>query len=106
MNYKPLLLLFLSLLICAGILSFDLGSSPIAAREIASNKIVTLKESLGQALQSLVTMPQGPPGAVAVVQHGEKLLVISRGVSNLISGRKILVQDHMRIASTAKAFSG
>jgi D-alanyl-D-alanine carboxypeptidase len=103
MNQKPLLLLFMSLLICAGILSFNLGSSTIAAQEIAVNKTVV---ALGRTLQRLVTTPGGPPGAIAVVQQGEEQIVVTRGVSNLISGKQISVQDHMRIASTAKAYSG
>ena len=98
MKHNPVFSPFLFILICAGILSFNLGSSTI-------DKVVP-EETLGHALQKLVTMPGGPPGAVAVVQRGEKVMFITRGVSNLISGRKILIQDHMRIASTAKAFSG
>jgi len=88
-----------------GILNIHLTPSIAKLETTPIHKAVSM-ETLGHALQTLVTMPEGPPGAVAVVQQGEKLMVITRGVSNLISGRKILAQDHMRIASTAKAFSG
>lgn len=98
MNHYRVHSVFMAILICAGILSFNLGSS-------TTDKVAP-EETLGQALQRLVTMPGGPPGAVAVVQRGNRVMFITRGVANLISGRKILAQDHMRIASTAKAFSG
>lgn len=51
-------------------------------------------------------MEGGPPGAIAVVQRGEKREVHTFGVANLKSERPMRVDDRMRIASAAKAFSG
>ncbi len=57
-------------------------------------------------LRGLVAMPGGPPGVIAVVQVGARLKVYSAGVSDLRTRAPIRAFDHMRIASTAKAFSG
>ena len=51
-------------------------------------------------------MDGGPPGAIAVVQRGNKREVHTFGVASLETKRRMRVDDRMRIASTAKAFSG
>ncbi len=62
--------------------------------------------ALDRALKDLVAMPGGPPGVIAVVQRGERRDVHAFGVANLKSERPMRVDDRMRIASAAKAFSG
>ena len=62
--------------------------------------------ALDRALKKLVAMPGGPPGIIAVVQRGQSREVHTFGVANLSNGRRMGVNDRMRIASTAKAFSG
>src|SRR5918998_4773870 len=62
--------------------------------------------ALDRALKDLVAMEGGPPGVIAVVQRGEHREVHTFGVRNIKSGLPIRVDDHMRIASVAKAFSG
>lgn len=62
--------------------------------------------ALDRALKDLVAMEGGPPGVIAVVQRGERREVRTFGVANLKSERPMRVDDRMRIASTAKAFSG
>jgi len=62
--------------------------------------------ALDRALKDLVAMKGGPPGVIAVVQRGERREVHTFGVANLKSERPMRVDDRMRIASTAKAFSG
>jgi D-alanyl-D-alanine carboxypeptidase len=62
--------------------------------------------SLDRALRGLVTMPSGPPGAVAVIQRGGSVALRRAGVGNLRSGRPIGAMDHMRLASVSKAFNG
>jgi D-alanyl-D-alanine carboxypeptidase len=57
-------------------------------------------------LRGLVKMPDGPPGAIVVVQRGGQRRVYSAGVQKLGSTRPVQVSDRMRLASTAKAFSG
>jgi CubicO group peptidase (beta-lactamase class C family) len=51
-------------------------------------------------------MEGGPPGVIAVVQRGQHRKVHTFGVRNVKSGLPIRVDDRMRIASVAKAFSG
>lgn len=62
--------------------------------------------ALDRALDGLVARSQGPPGAVAIVQRGADLTVHTSGVANVRTRRKIQISDHMRTASTAKAFNG
>src|SRR3712207_7574713 len=62
--------------------------------------------ALDGALQALVAMPGGPPGAIAVVQRGNSREVHAFGVRNIKSGLPMRAKDHMRQASTSKAFSG
>src|SRR5215211_5277341 len=62
--------------------------------------------ALDRALKDLVAMEDGPPGVIAVVQRGKHREVHTFGVRNIKSGLPIRVDDHMRIASVAKAFSG
>jgi D-alanyl-D-alanine carboxypeptidase len=62
--------------------------------------------ALDRALKELVAMDSGPPGVIAIVQRGERREVYAFGVANLKSERPLRVDDRMRIASAAKAFSG
>jgi D-alanyl-D-alanine carboxypeptidase len=62
--------------------------------------------ALDLALKALVTMRGGPPGVIAVIQRGQHREVHTFGVANLKNNRPMRVDDRMRIASTAKAFSG
>lgn len=43
---------------------------------------------------------------IVVLQRGDKTQVVRAGVADLETGRPIETTDHMRIASTAKAFTG
>ena len=51
-------------------------------------------------------MRDGPPGVIAVVQRGGRARIFRAGVRDLRSRAAITGGDRMRIASTAKAFSG
>ena len=62
--------------------------------------------ALDRALEELVAMEDGPPGVIAVVQRGRQRKVHTFGVRNIKSGLPMRVDDRMRIASVAKAFSG
>jgi D-alanyl-D-alanine carboxypeptidase len=62
--------------------------------------------ALDGALRSLVARHGGPPGVIAIVQRGKHREVHTFGVRNLKSGQPMRPGDRMRIASTAKAFSG
>ncbi|MFE4666966.1 serine hydrolase domain-containing protein [Streptomyces sp. NPDC056716] len=57
-------------------------------------------------LEAFVRAPGGPPGAIVVLQRGPHTRVVRAGVADLVTGRPPGPDDHMRIASVAKAFSG
>jgi D-alanyl-D-alanine carboxypeptidase len=60
---------------------------------------------LGRELSGLVRMPDGPPGAIVVVQRGGQRRIYRAGVRQLGSTQPVQASDRMRLASTAKAFS-
>jgi D-alanyl-D-alanine carboxypeptidase len=62
--------------------------------------------ALDPQLRALVAMPGGPSGVIAIVQRFGHSRVYRAGVSDVRSRRPIESSDHMRLASTAKAFSG
>ncbi|MFE2021492.1 serine hydrolase domain-containing protein [Streptomyces sp. NPDC059499] len=62
--------------------------------------------ALRRQLQELTTAPGGPPGAIAVLKRESGTEVYRAGVAEIGTDRPIEVTDHMRIASTAKAYSG
>ncbi|MFM9694611.1 serine hydrolase domain-containing protein [Streptomyces europaeiscabiei] len=64
------------------------------------------ERALQQQLEDLVGTPGGPPGVIVVLQRERTSRVLRAGVADLETGRPIEPTDHMRIASTAKAFSG
>ncbi|MFB8776412.1 serine hydrolase domain-containing protein [Streptomyces broussonetiae] len=61
---------------------------------------------LRQKLEALVRAPGGPPGVIAVLRDGDRTKVVRAGVAELGTDRAPQIDDHMRIASAAKAFSG
>ena len=62
--------------------------------------------ALDRALEDLVELPEGPPGAISVIQRGDEREVHTAGVANVATGRRLAAGNHMRIASVSKAFSG
>jgi D-alanyl-D-alanine carboxypeptidase len=62
--------------------------------------------SLTKAMHRLVTMPEGPPGAIALVQVGHRITVTTAGVGNVATKTPISASDVVRIASISKAFNG
>ncbi|WP_217238570.1 serine hydrolase [Streptomyces sp. AC555_RSS877] len=64
------------------------------------------ERTLQRRLDRFVNSPGGPPGIIAVLQRGHDRQILRAGVADLATGRPPGPHDHMRIASTAKAFSG
>jgi D-alanyl-D-alanine carboxypeptidase len=62
--------------------------------------------SLDRALEGLVGLPEGPPGAIAVIERGDDRDVHVAGVANVKTGAPLRAAKHMRIASVSKAISG
>lgn len=63
-------------------------------------------DALARAVRDITTLPGGPVGIVAVVQRGDDLRTFTGGVAQRGTNRAIALDDHMRLASVAKAFSG
>ncbi len=59
-----------------------------------------------KALDELVSTSGGPPGAIALIQIGSRVLVDTAGTGNLSTGSPIAPDDTIRLASVSKAFSG
>lgn len=62
--------------------------------------------ALSAQLKKLTSMPDGPPGAIALVDIGGQPNVITAGVGDVTSKQAITADDTVRIASVSKAFSG
>ena len=62
--------------------------------------------ALERALDRLVEAKAGPPGAISVIQRGDDREVHTAGVAAVGSERRIRANDHMRLASASKAWSG
>jgi D-alanyl-D-alanine carboxypeptidase len=79
-----------------------LGGSVAFGKE----KAKSADAALDQALKELVAMEGGPPGVIAVIQRGKHREIHTFGVANVRTGKPMRIDDRMRIASAAKAFSG
>ncbi|MFC9293712.1 serine hydrolase domain-containing protein [Streptomyces sp. NPDC057011] len=64
------------------------------------------EEHLQRQLERLVARDDGPPGVIAVLTRDDRTQVFTAGVGDIATGRRPDPDDHMRIASIAKAFSG
>src|SRR5262245_31358881 len=78
----------------------------MTAPKTAARTLQDADTKLDQALRSLVAMPGGPPGVIAVVQRGGQVRAHTAGYGEVATKRPPQATDHMRIASIAKAFSG
>jgi D-alanyl-D-alanine carboxypeptidase len=83
------------------------GGIPAAARpRCPAPAARAAGSSLERELRGLVAMPAGPPGAIAIVQNFGHVSACRAGVASLSSGAAIKPSDHVRLASTSKAFNG
>jgi D-alanyl-D-alanine carboxypeptidase len=62
--------------------------------------------ALERALDRIVSARGGPPGLSVLIQRGGKRQFLSRGFADVRARRRPALNDHMRIASMAKAFNG
>ena len=62
--------------------------------------------ALDRALRKVVQAPGGPPGVISLVRRGGRTFVHRAGVADTRTKRRWRRFDHMRLASTSKAFSG
>lgn len=62
--------------------------------------------TLDAALAKLVKAKGGPPGVTVVVQRGDDVKLHTAGVADIETQAVPQLDDHLRVASVAKAFSG
>jgi D-alanyl-D-alanine carboxypeptidase len=85
----------------AGLLATALLAAPAGAAPVRA----TAPSALDRDLDELVALPDGPPGVIAILHRPGGREVHRAGVAE-IGGRAPRIIDHMRLASTSKAFSG
>jgi D-alanyl-D-alanine carboxypeptidase len=86
----------------AAMLAVALSSAPAQA----SQSTMAADQALDRAMSRLTGMAGGPPGVAVVVQRGGQRRFHTAGFANVAKGVRWHANDHMRIASVAKAFSG
>ena len=87
---------------------FTIGAAALALLLPAAGHAGTAQsdQRLEKSLKALVTMPEGPLGVGVVVQRGDELSYRTAGRAKADSPRPFRLDDHMRIASVTKAFTG
>jgi D-alanyl-D-alanine carboxypeptidase len=78
----------------------------LPAAASSAPKTSTADARLDAALHALVAEAGGPPGIVVVVQRRDDVTLHTAGVSDVTTNRVATIDDHTRIASVSKAFSG
>jgi D-alanyl-D-alanine carboxypeptidase len=72
----------------------------------ASPALAAKPRAADRALERVVNIEEGPPGAIALVHRGGVTKIHRAGVANIRTDRPWRPIDHMRLASTSKAFNG
>jgi len=82
------------------------NTDPASAGSEQAPSTDELSARLDLAMDELVSMPGGPPAVVGVVQIGDERTTHAAGVVDVTGDVEPTADDHMRVASVAKAFSG
>lgn len=91
---------------CVLVIALALVAALLPTGAIAKTPAQRADAALDRALRSLVSMPGGPPGVIALVRRGNRLKVHTAGYADVATERRPRATHHMRVASVAKAFSG
>jgi len=87
------------------ILAAAVVGATTTATASAASPVSKTDRALDRALRGLVGTTDGPPGAIAVIQRGDRRRVHAAGIADLEAGTPPQGRAQMRIASVAKAFS-
>jgi D-alanyl-D-alanine carboxypeptidase len=77
-----------------------------AAGAAGASSTLASGSALQKALNAIVARTDGPPGIIVVVQRGATQAVYRAGTAQLGQTTPIETDDHLRLASVAKAYSG
>jgi D-alanyl-D-alanine carboxypeptidase len=83
-----------------------LGLTALPAAATSRSKASLADARLDAAMRALVAQAGGPPGIVVVVQRRGDVRVHTAGVADVTTRSAPTIDDHTRIASVSKAFSG
>ena len=86
--------------------SLPLGALCVALLVPTATQAATTDAAVKRGLKQLVAAKDGPPGAVATLYRDGRLTVLRAGRSDVRHRGAPRADQHMRIASVAKAFSG
>jgi D-alanyl-D-alanine carboxypeptidase len=78
----------------------------VAVAAPASAGAAGIDRKLNNALDQIVASKDGPPGLSVLLRTGHGREFLTRGTANTKTGRKPNPNDHMRLASMAKAYNG
>src|SRR3712207_1455828 len=81
------------------------SSAGAAQTGAAAGQPEDAEAQLDLAVAELAAMPGGPPGVVVVVQRGDRRTVHAAGEAEVGTGTAPSAEDHVRVASVAKAFT-
>jgi D-alanyl-D-alanine carboxypeptidase len=83
-----------------------IGMSSLPAAASSRPTHSSIDDRLQAAMRDLVAETGGPPGIVVVVQRHGDIRLHTAGVADRTTGRAAMIDDHERLASVSKAFSG
>ncbi|RSS35062.1 serine hydrolase [Streptomyces sp. WAC08241] len=79
---------------------------PSSSPSTSSSSSSSSDKALQRQLDDLVRTAGGPPGAIALMQVGDRTTVHRAGVADTRTGRPPRADEYMRLASVSKAYSG
>ena len=94
------------LLVAASLTATTLTTLAGPAAPAGASSTSASGSALQKALDAIVARNDGPPGIIVVVQRGTTQTVYRAGTAQLGQSTPIETDDHLRLASVAKAYSG
>ncbi len=94
---RPAVVAAIVLALVSAVSVADAASTPTAAKADAA---------LDAAIAKIVASEGGPPSVAVVVQRGDEITFHSGGEADIATSTPPKIDDHMRLASVAKAVSG
>ncbi|MEV7676373.1 serine hydrolase domain-containing protein [Streptomyces sp. NPDC088752] len=90
----------------AGLPARAAGTPPPPSSSPSTSSPSPSDKALQRQLDDLVRTAGGPPGAIALMQVGDRTTVHRAGVADTRTGRPPRADEYMRLASVSKAYSG